>query len=218
MSDKLISVIIPVKNGANYLQEAIEGIKKQNMNMEIIVVDDASDDNTVQIAESMGCRVVKHETNKGQVAAKNTGLKEANGEFILFHDHDDVMNAGVLEQMYKAFDKDTAVVMAKVKDFLSPDATDNKAVIKPDAYYGLFTGAVLIRKNVFDTIGFFDENLNTGEIIEFSAKLDEYGFKTKKIDLIATNRRVHNTNYGKTNKNKEFKDYATVLRGKLAKK
>lgn len=219
--DSLISVIIPVKNGANYIKEAITGIKKQNMNTEIIVVDDNSDDETAIIAQNMNCSVIKNEKTTGPVIAKNKGLKEAKGQFILFHDHDDVMNENVLSQMHNELlsDKSLSAVMAKVKDFISPDTLENNtAIIKTEPYHGLLTGAVLFRKEVFEKIGLFDENLTAGEIISLTAKMNENDLKTKKLDIISTNRRIHNTNYGKTNKNKEYQDYASILRAKLAKK
>jgi glycosyltransferase involved in cell wall biosynthesis len=211
----LISVIIPVKNGVNYLHEAIEGIKKQDCDMEIIVVDDASDDNTVQIAESMGCTVIKHETTKGQIAGKNTGLRAAAVEFIMFHDHDDIMNEGALQQLCEAFDEDTQVVAAKVRT-LSRLSFRSKQVPREDAYYGLLTGCTLIKKDVFDTLGFFDESIKTGETVDFFMRLKDKNINTKKLDIIAANRRIHDTNLGKTAQKQEFKDYASVLRAKLA--
>lgn len=216
MQNELITIIIPVKNGSNYLSEAINGIKNQNMNVEIIVVDDASTDNTSEIAESLGCKVIKHSECKGPVVAKNTALKSANGKYIMFHDHDDIMVKGALPKLYDELCKseDSKIVMAKVKDF----GTDNmKDKIKPEAYYGLFTGAVLIKKEVFDVIGLFDESLTAGEIISFQTKLNEQNIEIKKIDILATNRRIHDTNFGRTNQKKEYKDYASILRSKLRK-
>ena len=219
----LISVIIPVKNGSNYIKEAISAIKKQNMNVEIIVVDDASDDNTVEIAKELGCRVVKHETSKGQVAGKNSGLKDAKGKYILFHDHDDIMQDGALKKLYDEITSDSSIsaVEAKVQDWYSPDLSEEEkkqTPIKEDAYWGLFTGAILIKKDVFDKIGYFNENVHTGEIIEWQSKMDLNGFTVKKIDFISTKRRVHSTNFGKTNKLTEFKNYAAILRAKIKNK
>ena len=214
----LISVIIPVKNGENYIKEAIEGIQKQNMNVEIIVVDDGSTDNTAEIAEGCGCKIVKHDTSKGQVAGKNSGLKTAQGKYILFHDHDDIMQEGALKRLYEAFEPDTMAVEAKVQDWYSPDLSEEeklKTSIKPEPYWGLFTGAILIKKSVFDAIGFFNEAVYTGEIIEWQSKMDLNVFKVKKIDFVSTKRRVHSTNFGKTNQKTEFKNYATILRAKL---
>ena len=214
----LISVIISVKNGSNYLKEAIEGIIAQKMNVEIIVVDDCSTDNTVEIAQSYGCKIVKHETSRGQVAGKNNGLKVAQGKYILFHDHDDIMNEGALKRLYDEFEPDVMAVEAKVQDWYSPDLSEEeraKTTIKNEPYWGLFTGAILIRKEAFDVIGLFNESVHSGEIIEWQSKMDANGFKIKKIDFVSTMRRVHATNFGKTNQKTEFKNYAAILRAKL---
>ncbi|MBQ3640955.1 glycosyltransferase family 2 protein [bacterium] len=216
----LISVIIPVKNGSNYIKEAIEGIKSQNMNVEIIVVDDCSNDNTVEIAQTYGCIVIKHETSKGQVAGKNSGLKVAGGKYILFHDHDDIMKDGALKKLYDEYEPDVMAVEAKVQDWYSPDLSEQektKTPIKIEPYWGLFTGAILIKKEVFDTIGFFNESVHSGEIIEWQSKMDANGFKIKKINFVSTKRRIHSTNFGKTNQTTEFKNYAAILRAKLKK-
>ena len=214
----LISVIIPVKNGQNYIKETIENIKKQDMNVEIIVVDDCSTDNTVEIAQSYGCKIVKHEVSKGQVAGKNSGLKIAQGKYILFHDHDDIMQDGALKRLYDEFEPDIMAVEAKVQDWYSSDLSEEeraKTPIKQEPYWGLFTGAILIRKETFYNIGFFNEAVHTGEIIEWQSKMDSNGFKIKKIDFVSTQRRVHTTNFGKTNQKTEFKNYAAILRAKL---
>lgn len=143
----LISIIIPCKNGEKYIEETILAIKKQNMNTEIIVIDDGSIDNTANIAEILGSKVIQHETSKGPVVAKNSGLRAANGDFIMFHDADDVMNDNVLSILYKELESnsDISAVMAKVKDFFSLDLSEEekqKTKIKSEPYYGLFTGAV----------------------------------------------------------------------------
>ena len=211
--NELISVIMPIKNGEKYLKEAIEGIQKQQMDVEIIVVDDGSTDNTAKIAKDMGCVVINHEKSMGPVVAKNTGLKQARGEYILFHDGDDIMNDGVLKILYEKLEKDQAIgaVMAKVKDF------SDRQPVKPEAYYGLFTGAVLIRRQVFDEIGLFSENIRAGEIMEWENKMHQHHLSIEKMDIIATRRRIHDHIFGKTNRTTEFKDYAQILRARLKK-
>ena len=216
----LISIIMPVKDGEKYLKEAIAGIHRQNMNVEIILINDGSTDQTEKIAREMGCIVINHEKSLGQVVAKNTGLEQAKGEFIMFHDGDDVMNEGALRILYDALNSDNSIgaVMGKVKDFISPDIEHSgaqKEIINPEAYYGLFTGAVLMRRSIFDIIGFFDKTIQTGEIIEWKNRMDKNHLLIKKVDMITTNRRIHNHNFGKTNRVKEFQDYAKVLRQKL---
>lgn len=216
----LISVIIPVKNGENYIKEAIEGIQKQGMNVEIIVVDDCSTDNTTEIAKSHGCTVIKHDAPKGQVIGKNNGLKTAKGKYILFHDHDDIMTDGALKRLYDEFESEVLAVEAKVQDWYSPDLSEEertKTLIKTEPYWGLFTGAILIKKEAFDTIGYFNKSFQAGEIIEWQSKFDTNGLKIKKIDFVSTKRRVHSSNYGRTNQKTEFKNYAAILRAKLKK-
>lgn len=208
---------MPVKNGEKYIAEALKGIKAQNMNIEIIVIDDGSTDNTYNIAKSYGCTMIHNEESLGPVKAKNQALKIANGEYILFHDGDDVMNPNALFLLYKEISEDNSIsaVEAMVKDFKSPDCLDEKSVIKPEPYYGLFTGAILIKKTVFDIIGDFDESVTAGEIIDWQGKMDKNGLKIKKIDIVTTNRRIHSNNFGKTQQKTEFKDYAALLRARL---
>ena len=215
--NNLISVIIPCKNGENYLSEALDGIIKQKMEVEIIVVDDASTDRTSEIASKYGCKVIYQETSKGPVVAKNVGLGVAQGRYILFHDHDDVMREGALATLYSTLTKDSelSAVMGKVQDFLSPGTCLSNVSIQKDAHWGLFTGAFLLKKEVFDKIGMFSEDLTAGEIMELTQKMDIAGLKVKKIDFVTTNRRIHNSNFGRTNRYKEFKDYARILRTRM---
>jgi len=223
MDTDLISIIIPVKNGSNYLSQAINGIIKQGMNVEIIVVDDASDDCTCEIAEKYNCKLVKHDISGGPVVAKNNGLKVASGKYIMFHDHDDIMRDNALKYLHNELisDKNISAVEAKVQDFYSSDITEeekNKTKIRQEPYWGLFTGAILMKKNVFDKIGLFDESLHAGEIIAWKSRMDSNNLKIKKVDFVSTDRRIHSSNFGKMNRTAELKDYAAILRTKLASK
>ena len=216
--NNLISAIIPVKNGSNYLREAIESLLRQEVSLEIIVVDDGSSDDTAAIASGYGCKVISHPESKGQVAAKNTGLKAASGDYVIFMDHDDVMRDGALRAQYDALEAEPAysAAQAMVKDFLSPEIEPAPGKrIRPNPYYGLFTGAILIRRKVFDTIGFFSESIHTGEIIEWSSRMAAEGFEIKRLDMVSTDRRIHQTNFGKTDGKVELMNYAQVLRERL---
>lgn len=220
MTTPLISIIIPVRNGANYLAEALGGIRAQNVNVEIIVVDDASTDNSAQIAENFGCLVVKHATSKGPTVAKNTALKIAKGKYVMFHDHDDVMNQNALAQMLQEIEADEKIsaVMAQLKDFFSPELPVEemkRIVIKLEPYFGLFSGAILMKKEIFDVIGMFDETIKAGEILEWTSKMTAQNLQIKRLNFPAVNRRIHNSNFGRTNKEKEYQDYAAILRAKL---
>jgi len=220
--NKLISIIMPVKNGEKYLQEALDGILGQSMNMEIILVNDGSTDRTEEIAINAGCHVLRHETCKGCVAAKNTGLKTAKGDYIMFYDGDDVMREGALLRMYTALEEDpeASAVMAMLQDFVSPDLPQEEAsrcAARPQPYYGLFTGAILMRKEIFDIIGPFSEDLRAGDVISWKLQLDRHQLTLKRLPFISTDRRLHSSNFGRTDRKTEFTDYASILRSRLRK-
>ncbi len=88
-----VSVIIPTYNRAHLLGRAIESVLDQTyQDFEIIVVDDASADETEEVVKSFGddrINHIRHQKNKGGSAARNTGIKAARGEFIAFLDSDD---------------------------------------------------------------------------------------------------------------------------------
>ncbi len=213
----LISVIMPVKNGEKYIREALDSLRKQPFNLEIIVVDDGSSDHTAAIAAEYGCKVLSHPESKGPVIAKNTGLKVATGDYIMFMDHDDRMREGTLQILYStlADHPEVAAAEAMVQDFPSPECNPARMVIRPEPYYGLFTAAILIRKSAFDKIGLFPTDSVTGEIFIWSDRMDQNQLIIKKINWISTDRRIHEKNFGRTRRNDEFKDYAAILRARL---
>ncbi len=107
MSLPKISVIIPAFNAAPYLQQCIESVQKQTYtNVEVIVVNDGSTDNSVEILDSISeidSRIkVFHSENKGVSTARNFGLQKATGDFISFCDADDFMEPTMLDELYNA--------------------------------------------------------------------------------------------------------------------
>ena len=98
----MISVIVPVYNAEEYLEECLESIKNQTYtNIEVILINDGSTDGSKEICEKY-CekdnrfKLVNQE-NQGQSVARNLGVAESVGEFIMFVDSDDVINKNVLE-------------------------------------------------------------------------------------------------------------------------
>jgi len=91
-SKAIVSVIIPSYNSGKFLSTAIDSALNQTFKaLEVIVVDDGSTDNTVQVAESYGDRVTLHQQkNAGAAEARNNGAKIANGKWLAFLDADDI--------------------------------------------------------------------------------------------------------------------------------
>lgn len=216
----LISAVIPCRNGAQYLSEAVASLKLQNMPLEIIVADDGSTDETAALAQELGC-IVRSIPHSGLSAARNKGLELAHGSCILFLDHDDVMREGALETLYVPMSRTNTpdMVMALAKDFISPELTDEeKKVLAPRQapYYGLLSGAVLFRASALSTIGGFTEHLATGQTMDILMRAEESGMCIERLDFISVDRRLHNNNMGRSMRQQEHKDYASLLRRKLA--
>lgn len=103
----LISVIVPVYNSSEYLKTCIDSILAQTfIDFELILIDDGSTDNSGQIIDDFATKDNRifafHQTNSGQAAARNFGIKKAKSEWICFIDSDDVVNPYYLEFLYKA--------------------------------------------------------------------------------------------------------------------
>src|SRR4051794_15933358 len=86
----LVSVIVPCFNHGNYLHKAIESVLKQTYrNIEIVVIDDGSTDNTRFVTDGYPGVVYIYQDNKGLPAARNSGIKNSKGDYLLFLDADD---------------------------------------------------------------------------------------------------------------------------------
>ena len=106
MQDQIsISVIVPVYNGEPFLKKCIDGLLKQDFsqNFEIIIVDDASTDNSLKLIKSYNLsnlKLLSLPVNSGPSAARNLGLKNAVGEYLFFIDVDDTMELNALKTLY----------------------------------------------------------------------------------------------------------------------
>lgn len=113
-----ISVLIPVYNVEEYLEECVESILQQShQDFEIILVDDFSSDNSRSICEKLKeqdsrIRTIYHTHNKGVSAARNTCLRAAIGKYIAFVDSDDLVKPDYLREMYEIAEKTDADVVA----------------------------------------------------------------------------------------------------------
>ena len=102
----IISIIIPCYNGANYITETLNSILNQDeTQFEIIIIDDGSTDATEQIVKKISLKDLRIKyistQNNGVSAARNLGLKNAKGEFIVFFDSDDIMGVDFLIKRYE---------------------------------------------------------------------------------------------------------------------
>lgn len=107
-----ISIIIPSYNQAEYLPDAIESALTQKVKpLEIIVIDDGSQDKSLEIARKYPVKVIS-QVNKGLASARNTGIMNALGDYCLFLDADDMMKENCIERMTQIIKETDADVVA----------------------------------------------------------------------------------------------------------
>lgn len=169
----LISVVIPVYNRANVIGNTIESFMFQNYPFwECIVVDDASNDSTVQIVQQYcqqdnRIRLVRNIRTKGAQGARNTGILEAKGDWVCIFDSDDYAYPTMLREMLVCIDEKTDIVTSYLTLI---DTRSNRSEVKQwggdgDLLNGLLDGSqyvafnmALIRKVKLLDIGLLDEN------------------------------------------------------------
>lgn len=93
-----VSIIIPVYNGAEWIADAVESAISQTTKCEVIVVNDGSTDATLSIVKNYPVTVIS-QVNKGLASARNTGIMNATGEYILPLDADDILNDNCVEKL-----------------------------------------------------------------------------------------------------------------------
>lgn len=132
-TDPKVSLVMPVYNGEDYIREAIDSILTQTLqDFELICVDDGSTDGTSSIldtykAEDERIRVVRQE-NAGVSAARNMGLANAQGKYVLFCDDDDLFDSCMLEKMVAKMDRFAADIC--IPNGYKLDASDDNRVMK----------------------------------------------------------------------------------------
>lgn len=185
----LLSIIIPIYNVRRYLKKCIESVIEQNsMNYELILIDDASTDNSLEIAKEYGnkynVRIIAKERNKGLSDTRNIGIREATGEYILFLDSDDYIESTAVEVIQ------SVIINQKFPDIIyfgfyeAKDGSDNtvlkygyksgknrkytgvefakselsKRTLYPAACFGIYKRNFLIENNLFFKVGILHED------------------------------------------------------------
>lgn len=114
VSNKLVSILIPVFNGCDSIKEALLSVLDQDyLNTEIIIVDDASTDRTKDVIDSLpnlkSLKYIRHSMNQGTSAARNTGFFHAKGDFIALLDQDDIWFPQNLTKQIFVFEKNPEI-------------------------------------------------------------------------------------------------------------
>jgi glycosyltransferase involved in cell wall biosynthesis len=186
----LVSVVIPVFNGANYLEQAIESALSQDYpSIEILVVNDGSQDEgqTLAILERYKDRVrVFNKKNGGVASALNLGIRNMKGEFFSWLSHDDLYYSNKVSEEYRAYQSQRNRNAIIYSDYLvfSPENPsgylEKMSKITPELFrYWLLTKSQLhgctlfIPKSAFTECGDFDESLKTTQDYDMWFRMSE---------------------------------------------
>ena len=203
MGGPLVSVIIPVFNGERFLREAIQSVSgavsDKYLDVEIIIVDDGSTDGTASVAKSLPETVrYLRQTNQGPAAARNRGIENAQGSLIAFADADDLWPNDKLELQlpYLISDPRIDIVMGRIQQVRLP-GTCNEQTRAEDVGEPAFSvnlGSAVVRKSVFERVGFFDETMRYSEDVDWFMRAREAGAAIVTIDAVTLFYRQHEEN------------------------
>lgn len=202
----LVSVIITTKNEENYLESTLKAIKDQTYpNIEIIVTDACSTDNTVKIARKYTDKVVIKKTNIAE--GKNLGAKHANGKFLVFVSADTILDRNWIKNAIKDFNKENIVMVAgyfsfhersigaRIYGWLWKLITFSSYRIRFFHTSGECT--IMVRKPKFYSIGGFKNDLINMEDIDFTKRMKRMGkvVLEKTCRCVASARRFEKEGY-----------------------
>ena len=202
----MISIIVPVYNVENYLEECLDSIKNQTYtDIEVILVNDGSTDNSQVICERY-CQQdprfhLINQSNQGQSVARNNGVAASRGEFITFVDSDDVIKSDMLQQLMRYMDTGIDIVECDRTEAIQCLNEEKKDIhVKEfdsnEALYQCFNHGVswspvakLYRRKIVEKVPFL-ENLIYEDFYTGIVSL-KYIHKMRKIDYIDYYYRYH---------------------------
>ena len=183
-----IGVVIPAYNAADTIGAcAASLLAQQGVEVDLVVVDDASTDQTAALAEAAGARVVRRDRNGGPAAARNDGARAVTGDILFFTEADGRYAPDHLMTCLRALgDPEVGAAIALgVRAWSERDSVVRRL---GDALWAAMhslvmagrrgTGAWCYRREVFTALGGFDESLRHGEDVELAGRVASLGYRT----------------------------------------
>jgi glycosyltransferase involved in cell wall biosynthesis len=225
MASPTVSVVIPTRDRAQYIGEAIESVLVQTYpDYEIVVVDDGSTDNTHEILTPyIKNRFLRYERQdpRGVSAARNRGVRIARGRFIAFLDSDDLFLPTKLEKQMALFAQDPELGFVHCNFSKFDDRGSDLGVRDTSRHQGriypqilqewsvlMAMPCMLVRKDVFETVGGFDEQMNWAEDMDLWRRIAK-NYRVGTVPEALVKVRVHSgsTTFGKVGAADGFKRY-----------
>ena len=194
----LVSVVIAAYNEAPFLDEALRSVLAQTYApIEVIVVDDGSTDGTADVAAAHPVEVIRR-PHLGPAAARNVGLRRAQGEYWTVFDGDDRMPPDRIERQvaHLAAHPGCDVVLGLTEAFVSP-GQPRPPHYNPIWDHGPFPGhpgTTLARRAALERVGLLDERRILGDDVDWQARAKDAGLRTDHVDAVCLHYRIHGAN------------------------
>lgn len=203
MKNYKVSIVIPVYNGAKYVEEAINSALNQTYkNKEIIVVNDGSTDKTEEICLRYKDKIKYfYKKNGGVSTALNMAIENMSGDYFSWLSHDDVYFPNKIEEEIKAIKNNKEIILS---NFVCIDSNSNELFkvdmnskkINANSLYGILSGSLngitlLIPKEAFNICGKFNPELNCTQDYDMWFKMIKNGYKLKHINQYLAKSRQH---------------------------
>jgi glycosyltransferase involved in cell wall biosynthesis len=199
VSAHVVSVIIPLYNGARFIGDALDSIAAQDYApIEVIVVDNGSTDDGPAIAKARGVTVL-HEAKRGAGAARNTGIDASRGEILAFLDQDDIwLPTKMRRQVELLAAHPHCICIAQNAYFMEPGIERPKWFAKPELldvdHPGWAPSCVALRRTTFERVGRYDERLVHASDVDWMARAKELGIAVEMPPETLVHRRIHADN------------------------
>jgi len=198
----LVSAIIPVYNGECFIEDAVNNVLAQKYPaLEIIIVDDGSTDSTEEIASKLPADIrYFKQKNGGPASARNRGVRDASGEFIVFLDVDDLWPENNLNILVdKMLQEPDMKVITGYAQIMRKNTVTGEYDLdgNPMESFKNYIGAAIYRKSVFGKVGLFDPTLKFGEDTDWFTRANEAKVNIRRLEEITLFVRRHDKNMTK---------------------
>tara|TARA_X000000950_G_C13913662_1_gene659972 strand:+ start:38 stop:697 length:660 start_codon:yes stop_codon:yes gene_type:complete len=217
---KTVSIIITNYNRDKFIDRAIRSCLDQShsrdVNIEIIVVDDASTDSSLKLLSMFkkSIRLIKHKKNKGVAAASNSGIKKCKGDFILRLDADDFLNKYSIQTFSSILLENPQISFVYSDHFRVDDKGFKEKKTKLNSKEALYDhgAGIMFRREIFDKIGFYNETLKNCEDYDFLIRVEKK-FKGYYLPIPLYRYHIHGKNISLKKDRDKFKSKVRRMHG-----
>jgi MoaA/NifB/PqqE/SkfB family radical SAM enzyme/glycosyltransferase involved in cell wall biosynthesis len=198
----MVSIVIPTYNAASTIGKLLDSIVNAAGfdECEVVVVDDASTDDTADIVTGYPVRLIKNKTNCGSAKARNTGVKESAGDTIIFFDSDVVLQEDTLVELLSRFKdvqgergenaligvySENSVNAGFIPEFKALQDHSHWLVVKEEEVTAFEPRCSIVRKDTFLRLGGFDENIRGADVEDF-----EFGYRLSREGRILVDKSI----------------------------